>query len=147
MTKKTNNRKKEETKRIPFIKKISVLMPAVRTRCWVCSIDAGTFPLCPQWAWLLLQSCVVGHLGLTVGFNAVNHCEESLQREKVGGVELPRHWERILVTLKKKRFNKMLKTMSMSEFQRENSQTVKTITTRIRERKIIMSVLKVKLEL
>lgn len=42
------------------------------------------------------MSPTVDYLGLAVGFNAVNDRQQSLQGQKVGGVQLARHWESIL---------------------------------------------------
>lgn len=67
-----------------------------RTGCGVGSVGGGSFSLRQQGVGLVLLSAAVEHLGLAVGFGAVDHREQSLQRQQVGGVELPRHRERIL---------------------------------------------------
>ncbi|TNN44945.1 hypothetical protein EYF80_044880 [Liparis tanakae] len=52
---------------------------------------------------LVLLGAAVEHLGLAVGFGAVDHREQRLQRQQVGGVELPRHRERILRNTRRRR--------------------------------------------
>lgn len=72
------------------------LLISVYTSWSVCPIFGWTFSLCQQCFRLVLLIGAVDYLGLTVGFSAVNHCEQSLQWQEVGGVKLPWHWECIL---------------------------------------------------
>lgn len=77
----------------------SMCLPTWSGFSWSCSvgtISGWTFSLCTRWFELLVVSGTVDHLGLAVGFDAVNDCKQSLQGQKVGGVQLPRHWKSIL---------------------------------------------------
>lgn len=66
--------------------------------CTGCSIGPvpAVLSLCLQGVCVVLLSAAVQHLDLAVGFSAVDHSEQGLQRQQVGGVQLPRHRERIL---------------------------------------------------
>lgn len=72
------------------------------TSCRVCFSFGSSLSVCQRRRRLVLLSYAAP--GLAVSLDAVDHCEQRLQGQEVGGVQLPRHWERVLPPQKENTF-------------------------------------------